>query len=166
MGHIHTNVGEYDYTASAYIVHDNKLLLLFHHKLHLWLPPGGHVELNETPFEAVYREIEEECGIPPSQLTFIETSPAPTAGIHATSEQCTSIPLPFDIEAQPIGKAHRHIDFSYAFTSSTSDVTPEEDGASDLRWYTLEEVRTLSPMPPSVYHRFAFILRQLNGEVL
>ena len=46
MGHIHSD-SQYDYTASAIIVNKNKVALLFHHKLKLWLPPAGHVELDE-----------------------------------------------------------------------------------------------------------------------
>ena len=56
MGHIHSD-SEYDYTASGLIVHDSKVLLLLHHKMQLWLPPAGHIELNEHPIEALYREM-------------------------------------------------------------------------------------------------------------
>ncbi len=41
----------------------NKILLTDHKKSGLWLPPGGHVELNEHPTETVKREIIEELGI-------------------------------------------------------------------------------------------------------
>ena len=33
------------------------------HRLGLWLPPGGHIEPNEDPIQAVLREIEEETGV-------------------------------------------------------------------------------------------------------
>ncbi len=41
----------------------NKVLLTDHKKSGLWLPAGGHVELNEHPKETVQREILEELGI-------------------------------------------------------------------------------------------------------
>lgn len=41
----------------------NKILLVDHKKAGLWLPTGGHVELNEHPREAVKREVLEELGI-------------------------------------------------------------------------------------------------------
>jgi 8-oxo-dGTP diphosphatase len=41
----------------------NEFLLVDHKKAQLWLPPGGHVEPNEHPREAVIREAKEELGI-------------------------------------------------------------------------------------------------------
>jgi SAM-dependent methyltransferase len=41
----------------------NEFLLVDHKKAELWLPPGGHVEINEHPRETVKREIKEELGI-------------------------------------------------------------------------------------------------------
>lgn len=41
----------------------NEFLLVDHKKAELWLPPGGHVEINEHPRETVKQEIKEELGI-------------------------------------------------------------------------------------------------------
>lgn len=41
----------------------NQFLLVDHKKACRWLPPGGHVEVNEHPQETVKREIMEELGI-------------------------------------------------------------------------------------------------------
>jgi len=64
---------ERHFTATAYIVAEGKTLLLWHHKLGMWLPPGGHCEPNEDPVQAACREAEEESGlnvevIPPHDL--------------------------------------------------------------------------------------------------
>jgi len=40
-----------------------------HPKLKKWLPPGGHVEENESPPEAATREVKEETGL---EITFIK----------------------------------------------------------------------------------------------
>lgn len=42
---------------------EQQLLLVEHKKANLWIPAGGHVELNEHPKETVSREIMEELGI-------------------------------------------------------------------------------------------------------
>lgn len=47
----------------AIIDPEHKSLLLGDHiKAQLWLPPGGHVELNEHPRQTVIREAQEEVG--------------------------------------------------------------------------------------------------------
>lgn len=42
---------------------NKKVLLVDHKKAQLWLPSGGHVEINEDPKETVKRECFEELGI-------------------------------------------------------------------------------------------------------
>jgi 8-oxo-dGTP diphosphatase len=41
----------------------NSILLTDHTKAHLWLPSGGHVEIDEDPKQTVLREAKEELGI-------------------------------------------------------------------------------------------------------
>ena len=48
------------FVATGYIVRDGKTLLVKHKKLHLWLPPGGHIEEGENPDAALRRELLEE----------------------------------------------------------------------------------------------------------
>ena len=53
------------FTATAFVLHPNhdKVLLHWHKKVNEWLPPGGHIENNEIPEEAVIREVYEESGL-------------------------------------------------------------------------------------------------------
>jgi 8-oxo-dGTP pyrophosphatase MutT (NUDIX family) len=51
------------FTATAYIVKENQVLLHFHKKLGKWLPPGGHLEEGETPPECAIREAKEETSV-------------------------------------------------------------------------------------------------------
>ncbi|MGC9113051.1 NUDIX hydrolase [Acidilobus sp.] len=49
--------------ASGVLVEGGRVLMIWHRKLGVWLYPGGHVEPNETPREAVVREFKEETGL-------------------------------------------------------------------------------------------------------
>lgn len=49
--------------ARALIIKDNKILLIKHTYIDNWYSVGGGVEKNESPLQAVKREIAEEVGI-------------------------------------------------------------------------------------------------------
>ncbi|MBP7774353.1 NUDIX domain-containing protein [Candidatus Woesebacteria bacterium] len=51
------------FTAGGVLIHENKVLLVKHKKLGMWLNPGGHIETNELPHHAAEREYFEETGI-------------------------------------------------------------------------------------------------------
>jgi 8-oxo-dGTP pyrophosphatase MutT (NUDIX family) len=68
---------ERHHTATAYVVHAQRTLLLWHQGLGMWLPPGGHCEPNEDPVQAAIREALEETAIrveviPPLDLLVCE----------------------------------------------------------------------------------------------
>jgi 8-oxo-dGTP pyrophosphatase MutT (NUDIX family) len=74
--------------VSYFIVVDltaQKYLLVDHKKAGLWLPAGGHVEVNEHPVETVKREVKEELGIEADFLfeAPIFVSKNPTTGLSA-----------------------------------------------------------------------------------
>ena len=51
------------FTATCYVIKDDKVLLIYHKKFKKWMPPGGHIDPNETPPEACRREVFEETGL-------------------------------------------------------------------------------------------------------
>ena len=51
---------ERHFTTTVYLLHKEKVLLLFHPKLKKWLPPGGHIEMDESPPIAARRKVMEE----------------------------------------------------------------------------------------------------------
>jgi len=61
------------YTAAGTLLHDNKVLLVKHKKLGIWLNPGGHIESDELPHQAAEREFLEEAGIAVTAITAMHT---------------------------------------------------------------------------------------------
>lgn len=144
MPHIHTGPGEHDHTASAIIIRTDgdqpRLLLHMHKKLGHLLQLGGHIELNETPWQAVLHEITEESGYLPSQLRLLQprlrikkldrTVVHPQPVVHAT-HAFSSID-------------HNHIDILYAFVTNEEPAQAPGNGEStDLRWLTKREIQNL-----------------------
>ena len=60
------------FTATAFVIHYNGVALHWHKKIDAWLPPGGHIEPNEDPVQAVLREVYEETGL---HVSVVPTSP-------------------------------------------------------------------------------------------
>lgn len=119
MPHIHTKPGQHDITASGFIVllgdDEPKLLFHEHYKLGKLMQYGGHVELDETPLEAVLREIREESGYDPDQLKILQPPQ------HMTDIGSRKLdPIPACIGTYPYGgdPSHFHTDLSYAFITS------------------------------------------------
>lgn len=50
-------------TASGFLIYQDKVLLVKHKKLNMWLGPGGHIEDDELPHQAAEREFLEETGL-------------------------------------------------------------------------------------------------------
>jgi len=145
MAHIHTNPGEHDQTASAFIVRTDRtepeLLLHVHKKLGVLLQIGGHVELTETPWQAVCHEVVEETGYSLDQLKLLQ----PRLRMKSL-EGATLHPLPvvynthnFDPES-----IHKHTDVSYVFvTDSDPNGLPANGESTIFRWVNLKQLRAL-----------------------
>lgn len=161
MGHIHSN-SEYDFTISGIIIHEDKALMLLHHKVNFWLSPGGHIELDETPMQALYREIEEETGLSKDHLTLLNVY-TENLTLEREEGRNSTEPMPFDIDIHPIGtEGHRHIDFGYILRSDTLDVHRESGGAERLEWFTIDELKNLQPTTRSSISRTVYALERFG----
>jgi 8-oxo-dGTP pyrophosphatase MutT (NUDIX family) len=99
---------ERHHTATAYVVAAGRTLLLWHQKLRMWLPPGGHLEPNEDPVQGAIREALEESGLPVEVI--------PPAGLLAVDRPLV-LPPPAVILVEDIVRDdqpfHQHIDHVY-----------------------------------------------------
>jgi 8-oxo-dGTP diphosphatase len=128
------------FTVNGLIFYNGKTLLLKHRKVEKWLCPGGHIEPNETPDEALLREVKEETGLDVHFMGDIDK----TFG----DDQVRILHSPFVVQDELInipGDEHYHIDLIYLCTSGTDKLATEE--ASDIGWFTYEETEKLEMFP-------------------
>lgn len=96
------------FTSTGFVVHEGQVLLHWHPKVKAWLPPGGHIEENEDPVQAVLREVQEETGL--------EVEVVPT-GSSLELDYPAEVYPPYTIMVEdihdPIQGFHRHIDMIY-----------------------------------------------------
>jgi ADP-ribose pyrophosphatase YjhB (NUDIX family) len=127
MPHIHTNPGQIDFTADVFIVYRDRVLFRYHDKHNLWLVPGGHIELNETPEMAAKREVYEEVGLL-IELYQSETLPDfnQSDGGDLVSSSYQELIPPQAMNVHSITPEHRHISLVYYATSSSNEIIEPE----------------------------------------
>lgn len=131
-------------TASAVVLDDdNRVLIVHHNKIGLYLYPGGHIDPDEDPAEAAVREVLEETGIkavvigePAFTHPAVVSHPAPWAIIE------------MDVRDSKIGE-HRHIDHVYICRAIGGNLTAQLDEVGNVRWVHPRNVADL-PTPPEL----------------
>lgn len=159
MSHIHTKPGQHDLTVSAFIVRTDlgePSVLVHRHKiLDIYLQVGGHVELDEQPWAALLREVCEETGYDPGQLSVLQPPgrfDSPHAMVH---------PQPVCVHTVPFGMLdHYHIDLTYALVTAAAPAGQPGTGESnDLRWLTLSEFSATDlDIPSDVRDQLEYVL--------
>lgn len=133
MAHIHEHI---DWTAGAYIVYKNKVLIRKHDKYGIWTHVGGHIELDEDPVSAVIRECKEEVGLDVTIYSTPSKQPTPPLNMRHLI-----VPAHMNIHYVDMENSqHQHIDLIYYATSDTDLVIPENN-SDEWVWLTKAEVR-------------------------
>lgn len=140
MPHIHTELGQHDITVSAWIFREVegelRVLVHMHRRLGKLMQTGGHIELNETPWQTLGHELQEEAGYDLTELAVLQpinVVPQITgAAVH---------PVPVLSNTHMVDAAHYHSDYCYAFIAQDAPKQlPAEGESSDLRWLTIDEL--------------------------
>jgi len=131
MAHIHEKI---DFTASVFIVRDGKVLLHKHKRLGIWLQPGGHIELDEDPVQAVLREAKEETGL---EIELVGEQPQQFETIYNTRVLMT--PRFMNRHFFDADHTHEHVDLVYFARAKAGEPVAEED-AAPVRWMSKEEL--------------------------
>jgi 8-oxo-dGTP diphosphatase len=133
------------FTASGVVLSDDEqVLMIQHRKLGLWLYPGGHIEPDEDPVQAVLREVVEETGLACRIVT------ESRFGHPAT----TVLPAPFtilvhDIPANEQAPLHQHIDMVYVLAPEGGQAIPRLEEVTRCAWMPVADVARLRT-PPEV----------------
>lgn len=112
------------FTASALILSKcrQKILLLKHRKLKLWLQPGGHCDGEQNTLIVALKEVQEETGLRNCKII--------KKGI-------------FDLDMHMIPpyqdqKAHYHFDIRYILENQDEDCAVRANNESDdIRWFNI-----------------------------
>jgi 8-oxo-dGTP diphosphatase len=116
-----------DLVVAGYIFHNNKVLLIHHRKLNLWLPVGGHIEQDETPDQALKRETREEVNL---DIEFLCNSTIrPSGNVKQT------LALPFYLNVHSVGD-HDHSCLYYVCTANNPDETKPNKELKNLEWFS------------------------------
>jgi len=117
-----------DFTVAVFVVTAGRVLLHWHRKLGMWLPPGGHIEPNELPDEAARRETLEEMGVA------IRLVGDRGLDLDHPDAPCQLV-RPAGIQLEDITPGHQHIDLVYfavpAEDADTSAALPDGAGWFD-----------------------------------
>lgn len=119
---------------------DGSSLLVDHRNARRWLPPGGHVELDEHPADTAAREVAEELGV---QAVFADPSRAPA----------------FVTVTETVGVDHGHTDVSLWFLLRGRRDMPMTVDLTEFRaarWWTPADIAgaATGSLDPH-YRRFA-----------
>lgn len=132
---------ERHFTATGFVVYEDRILLHWHRRLQAWVPPGGHLKPNEDPVQAVLREIQEEAGLRAEVMALSRAFPF---------DYPQQLPPPYTIlverspEAEP---PHQHIDFIYFCRSLDGDVLQPPSPDDVLTWLSEAQLERNEPMP-------------------
>lgn len=125
------------FTATGIVFNQQgQFLFHLHSKIGYWLPPGGHIEDNEEPQNAVLREIEEETGLLCECLCY---QPEFSPGLN--DNDVIELVKPLAILKEPIHDKkqgfHYHIDMIYLCKPlENSQLTNKS-----FQWLSLDELK-------------------------
>lgn len=119
------------FTATTFVVYQDKTLLHKHRNLNMWLPPGGHIDRDELPEIAAVREVREETGL---DVELIHDPPL------IQSDNARELPRPWHILLENIQPGHQHIDLIYYALADRFELDPEDGESQEMRWFTGEEL--------------------------
>ena len=129
-----------DLVVAGYTVHKGRVLLIHHRKSNLWLPPGGHIDENEVPDDALLREIKEELNL---DVEIVDMGDAPKK-----TNVLRHLALPFHVNVHRAGD-HNHCCFYYLCSVKEPAIKHNKLEVKDFMWFSPEDLDN-ELVPPDV----------------
>jgi ADP-ribose pyrophosphatase YjhB (NUDIX family) len=120
-----------DLVATGYIFSNNKVLLVHHNKLNLWLPVGGHINKNENFDEALKREIKEETNL---DIEILNQSYIPLNG-----NVKKNLATPFYVNVHSVGD-HDHCSLFYICKALNPKELKPNNELKDFKWFSKDNL--------------------------
>ncbi len=130
-----------DLVVAGFVLHNNKLLFIKHKKLGVLLPPGGHIEENETPDDALQREIKEELDL---NIAILGTQNLPCVG-----KMIKNLAVPFYVNVHNVGD-HNHCCLFYLCTVLSNKIKHNEKELDGFCWLDESEIENHKQIPEDV----------------
>ena len=150
-------------TAAGVLIHQDKVLLVKHKKLGMWLNPGGHVDPEELPHQAAEREFWEETGVkvrakrygfmPDTDIDHDIYFPAPFAvNLHWVSREnyeyrVNGHPLSQEKKDKWSRGCEQHLNYMYMLEpTGTVEFSQNLEECDGIAWFSPEELDDLEMM--------------------
>ncbi len=154
------------FTATAFIVDSQKrTLLLWHKRLGRWMPPGGHVEDDETPEETARRECKEETGL---DVEIVGDAQQDLFAGNSEEGHMLTKPIAMLLENIPESKergepAHQHMDFLFLARpiDESQTLTLAEEEGEKMQWFIRGEIEKLDEEREIFSNVKAYVLQLL-----
>lgn len=129
------------------------------------MPPGGHVDENETPEQTAQRECKEETGL---DVEIIGDAQEDLFSSCPDEGQMLKKPIAMLLENIPESKergepAHQHMDFLFLarLLNEQQDLDHSNEESAAMRWFTKEEIQALDETSEIFGNVKAYILQIL-----
>lgn len=120
-----------DLAVGGYIFNEDKVLLIYHKYLQLWLPVGGHIDENEIPDDALIREVKEEVNL---EIEILNKS-----NLNITGNIKRNTALPFYTNVHSV-KDHDHYGLFYICKTSNPEYLRLSKESLNYKWFTKDEI--------------------------